>query len=114
MSIFRKAPVLIQIEATVNWQVARDPNDGHWFGVCQALNLNAVGDTWTDFQECANEATEMLFQTLLKSGELEKFLQAQGWRSARPLPPPGTRARFEIPYGIEHRSRVKELTGSFA
>lgn len=111
MHFFKKEPVLVEINAQVTWHVARDPNDGHWFGVCPALNLNAAGDNWTDFQECANEAISLLFESLFKSGDLEAFLGRNGWRTTGPLPTPGTKAHFTVPFGIEHKARVQELAG---
>lgn len=111
---FPRKPVLIQIEARVGWLVAKDRRDGHYFGVCPALNLNAIGNNWTEFQECANEAISLLFESLFKAGELEAFLRTQGWHTAAPLPPPGTRAQFEIPFTIEHRERVEEVVGAVA
>lgn len=113
MALFGKKPVLVQIEGQVQWLVARDPRDGHWFGVCPMLNLNAAGDTWTEFQECAEDAMELLFESLFENGELDEFLRSHGWRYT-PRPRPGTRVRFEIPFGIEHRTRVDELAGSLA
>ncbi len=108
----KKQPVLIQIETKVLWQVVRDPRDGHWFGICPALNLNAAGDTWGEFTECVQEAIALLFQSLFKSGELEAFLRRNGWRTGTPIPPVGTRARFEVPFGIEHKTRFEELVAA--
>jgi predicted RNase H-like HicB family nuclease len=109
MSIFGKQPVLVEIRARVRWQVAQDVTDGHWFGVCPDLNVSAAGDSWTEFQECASEAMSLLFQNLFKRGEMEGFLRRHGWTTNRPLPEPGTRATFVVPYGIEHRDRVRDL-----
>lgn|SRR5574341_510639 len=111
--MFRKQrTVIVQIDGQVQWLVARDPKDGHWFGVCPLLNMNAAGDTWTEFQECASEAMQVLFEALLENGELEAFLRAHGW-SHTPVPARGT-PKFEIPYGIEHRQRVEDLVGALA
>lgn len=107
-----KKPVLVQIEANIAWLVVRDPGDGHWFGVCPALNLNAIGRTWSEFQQCANETIALLFQDLFKSDELEQFLRSNGWRAETPIPPRGTPARFEVPFTIERKSRFEELAAA--
>ena len=109
MSFFAKQHVTVEIEGRVEWQVARDPQDGHWFGVCAALNINAAGDSWGEFQECANDSIALLFKALFTTGELQGFLSRHGWRSAQPLPVAGTRVKFEMPFGIELMDRVQEF-----
>ena len=104
-----KSPVLIRISTRVPWLVTQDHGDGHWFGVCPPLNLNAAGDTWDDFVDCMKESIGLLLQNLLKHGELESFLKRQGWATATPLPPPGTKARFDVPWEISHRNRIEEF-----
>jgi len=101
----------VQIQAQISWQVVRDPRDGHVFGVCPALNLNAAGDSMGEFQEAAEETVGLLFQSLFKHGELESFLSRHGWRSATRLPPPGARVRFAVPrpFAIEPKERFQDL-----
>ncbi|MCX6069409.1 MAG: hypothetical protein NTU91_00910 [Chloroflexi bacterium] len=105
-------PVVVHIQATVPWELAQAPLDGHWFGVCRPLNLNAIGDTWAEFQECANEAIQLLLQDLLGGGELEAFLQRNGWRTAAALPAPGTKVRFDFPMAAQQKSCLDELIGA--
>ena len=84
--IGRAVPVVVRIEANVQWQIFRDPASEEWIGVCQALNLNAIGETFEDFFDCANEATQLLLTELLEKGELQAFLRRQGWTpSAMPI-----------------------------
>lgn len=89
--------IMVKFESSVPWKVARDPESGTWIGVCDALNLNAVGDTWIEFAQCASEAMELLFQDLFESGELEGFFRENGWVQAVNLPAPGTTPRFDVP-----------------
>jgi predicted RNase H-like HicB family nuclease len=109
-----KKQVLVRIDAQIVWEAIQDPRDGHWFGVCRPLNLNAVGNTWAEFQECANEAITLLLQDLLQTGELEAFLRRNHWHAAVPLPAPGTRARFDVPFTIERKPRLGEPVGALA
>lgn len=109
MKLFSRHPVLVQIRANVAWQVAQDPQDGHWLGVCWALNLNAMGDTWTDFQACADEAMQLLMRDLFECGELEGFLRERGFQLVTELPPRRTPVRFDVPFTIERKSRSEEL-----
>jgi predicted RNase H-like HicB family nuclease len=109
MALFTK-PVLVQIEANLLWEVARHPSTGRFIGVCRPLNLNAVGDTWAEFQECANEALQVLFADLFKEGELEEFLRRNGWRVLTPLPARSSPTpRFDVPFSLERRARFEEL-----
>ena len=44
---FRR-PVRVQIQAQVAWNFAYDAGAGVYVGVCPALNLHAIGDTWSE------------------------------------------------------------------
>ncbi len=112
--MFRRQEVLVRIQARVMWEVVQAGPDQHWFGVCRPLNLNAAGDTFEEFQACANEAITLLLQSLLQRNELQAFLQRNGWRVATPIPQPNARARFELPYGIQFKDRFEELAGASA
>lgn len=109
MTWFGRRVTTVQIEGQVMWQVVRDLRDGHWFAVCQPLNINAVGDTWGDLEECMKETMALLFESLLEHGEMEAFLRRNNWRMASPVPPPGARIRVEIPTGIEFKERFGQL-----
>lgn len=110
MSLFGKKHVIVRIEAQVLWLVTYDQDAKVYMGVCQALNLNAIGDTFIDFQECANEAMHALFSDLVRSGDFAGFLRTHGWQST-PLPERGEMPRFDIPYETR---QVPELTAAFA
>ena len=103
---------MVQVEANLVWLVARDPDDGHWLGVCQAINATAMGDTWGDFQQCAEESIQLLFEDLFRSGELEAFLRRNGWSTTSPLPAPGTRVRFDVPFSTERRQRADDVVAA--
>ncbi len=104
--------ITVQIEGQVTWQVVRDTRDGHWFGVCQPLNINAAGSTWGEFEEAMKESIALLFESLIEHGELEAFLRRNNWRAGAPTPPPGARIRIrkvEIPTAIELKERFAQL-----
>ena len=107
--MFRKQRVIVQIEANLVWKVLRDPATDTWIGVCDALNMNAVGDTWAEFQECANEAMSLLFTDLFEDGELESYLRANGWHLGSPAPAPGSKPRFDIPFDSHRAASVEDL-----
>src|SRR5262245_3688363 len=95
---------MVKVVATnVKWRVARDPESGEYVGICDALNLNAAGDSWEEFQACANEAIELLFKNLYEENEVESFLRSQGWTLMGELPKSGKAPRFDLPFGIELR-----------
>lgn len=109
---FGRKPVLVRIEARVPWIVAQDRRDGHWFGICPPLNINAAGDTFAEFTQCAEEAMTLLLQSLHEHGEFDDFMRRHGWRAATPVPSRGTPTRFDVPIEISHRNRVEELVGA--
>lgn len=99
---------VVQIQANLVWEAARDANTGVWIGVCRALNLNAIGDTWAEMQECANEAMTLLFTDLFVEGELPAFLRQNGWKESG-LPKRGTEPQFDIPVDWQRRSGFDQL-----
>jgi hypothetical protein len=109
MAWFQRKTELVQIEANLTWEVFRDPKTGRFIGVCRALNVNAVGDTWGEFQEAANETLQMLLAVLHKEGKLDAFLRRKGWSVMGRPPTPGTTPRFEVPFSLERKKRAEEL-----
>jgi len=103
-----KTKTLVQIRANVPWQAFRDEATGRWYAVCRPLNLNAVGDSWTDMLETAADAIDVLFRSLMREGELERFLRRNGWAPLQQLPTEG-RVQFDVPFTVEQRARYEEL-----
>ena len=97
-----------RIEAKIIWQGAFDSDSHMWIGVCKALNLNALGETWSELQECANDAMATLFIDLFVTGELADFLKANGWRSG-PMPKAGQVPQFDIPVDWKRTARARQL-----
>lgn len=107
--MFKKKVAVVTIQANVGWKVSRDPRTGTYMGVCEALNLNAIGDTWEEFQECANEAIDLLFTDLFEDSEFDAFLRDRGWRTLGDLPSKGEKPRFEVPSSLEYTERFNGL-----
>jgi hypothetical protein len=100
---------VVQIQANnLVWEAAPDPKTGVWIGVCRALNLNAVGDTWAEMQESANEAMVLLFTDLFTEGELPAFLRQNGWQQLGLLER-GKAPQFDIPAEWQKRARFDQL-----
>jgi predicted RNase H-like HicB family nuclease len=96
---FRPArTITVRIDAKVQWSFAQDPDSGEWIGVCPDLNLNAVGDTFAELQQCVSEAMELLFLDLFREGQLEVFLRKHGWTPQIKLPKQGSTPRFDTSY----------------
>jgi hypothetical protein len=106
--------VTVTIQGNIQWAVTKDPESGAWVGVCPLLNLNAVGDDWLDLQRYINEAMALLFIDLFETGELGAYLVAHGWTADQPLPEPGSRPRFEVPYDLMRTGSTRELLTSMA
>lgn len=105
----RKTVQVVQIVTNLVWAANRDPATGRWIGVCVPLNLNAVGDTWAELQEAANEAMGLLFTDLFEEGELATFLRQNGWQSQGPMPTSGRAPRFDVPVDWNRHARYDEL-----
>ena len=105
---------VVQVEANLKWLVTRDAQTGMYMGVCQPLNLNAMGETQAEFTEAASQAIALLLLDLLEDGELDTFLRQHGWSLMNELPPPGKRPTFEVPFGIEITDDARELVAAGA
>lgn len=100
--LFGRKEVLVNINAQVIWQVARNPVTGRYTGICQTLNLNAIGDSMEEFLTCAQDAMQLLFVDLYEDDELAQFLRDRGWQIQNDLPTGGRRPVFDLPIGVEH------------
>lgn len=100
--------VRVDVDGTVSWRYAFDPASETWVGICDALNLNAVGDTYAELVEGMNDAVRGLLQDLLEDGDLADFMRARGWRMVGPSPAAQQRVRFDLPFDTL-RSNVAEL-----
>ena len=89
--------VRFQVDARVEWQVARDPKSDRWIGVCPALKVTAEADTWGELAQTINEIHNELFRDLLEDGELQAFLIQHGWQPVTPIPVQPSNVVFDIP-----------------
>ena len=108
MPFFGKPPPLVRIEANLIWKVALDAQAQVYVGTCEPLNLNAMGNTWAEFQECANEAIGLLLADLFEDNELEGFMRQNGWALLSEMPPPGRTPQFDVPFGTD-LTELREL-----
>lgn len=105
--MFKRKEVVVTIQAQIFWLARQDPDTRRWLAVCPPLNLNAVGDTYEELQECGNEAMAMLFRDLVEEGEIEPFLKRNGWRMIGT--PSRGHTRFDIPASWRPDARREEL-----
>jgi len=104
--------ILYRIDATINWQVAHDPQDGLWLAVCPSLNLNANGMTREELESGMAEVVRLLFTDLHEDGEFDQFLTNRGWSAtAREVAgSPDSGLDFAIPpFQITEKERFEEL-----
>lgn len=78
-------------------------------GVCPTLNLNALGETWGELQECANQAMTLLLAEQLASGTFDAFVRQHNWQVRYGVARSGTEARFDVPTDWKERSRFSDL-----
>jgi predicted RNase H-like HicB family nuclease len=72
---------------------------GNWVAVCDPLELTVQSETWAELMEDIGDTLEMLFQDLLSSNELERFLQDHGWEAVGHIPAQlDEPVRFDVPF----------------
>lgn len=103
-----KAPKMVRIKAELTWAVTQDPESGVYIGICEAVNLNAMGETFADFQQSASDALNLLLTDLFEDDELEQFLVDRGWSTETSLPDPNGVPTFDVPFNL---SMVPSLPG---
>lgn len=85
------------IQGSVQWSVTAQAS-GRFVGVCKPLGIALEGTDMNDLHACIREAIQLVMTDLLKSGQLESFLLARGWRPATALPDPNHEpVHFEPP-----------------
>ena len=91
---------VINIEGQVQWEIGRDGRSGDIVAVCKPLGMVMHGKDVLDLQTGINDSLNLLFRNLLRSGELEAFLRAHGWKAGQ-LPiahsPEWEDANFNVP-----------------
>lgn len=95
----RKTGTKIIIEAEIDWKVCFDAASKEWIGVCNHLGLTASDTTYSDLVKAINEATDMMFADLLKSGDLDEFLSLRNW-TKKEVSSGDTEDQVEAPYNL--------------
>ncbi len=90
---------VLTLNANVTWLFYKDRQSGNWIGVCEALNLTALGETTQDLNQAIFEAMDALFRDLLIEDELERYLYRRNWQlnGKFPVDPTADDVRFDIP-----------------
>jgi hypothetical protein len=87
--------ITVHIEGKVQWGCFR-AKGGSWIGVCDPLKLTVQADTWAELMEDIGHTLDAMLSDLLKTNELDKFLQVQGWQATGPIP--RKNVRFDVPF----------------
>jgi len=94
--------IIIQIQANIVWEIRQDVASRQYLAVCHPLKLTVQGETWSALVESISETLDAVFEDLMDTGELDRFLEDHGWRMQGQLPQRHKRnVRFNIPWGIE-------------
>jgi predicted RNase H-like HicB family nuclease len=64
----------IRIHEPLPWTVVEDKESGGYVATNDMLNLTTQGDTWGELLEMIADVTDLLFQSLRDTNELEGFL----------------------------------------
>lgn len=90
---------VIGVEANIVWRYFQDRESENWIGICDPLKLTVEGETLPELNEAITEAMDLLFNEMLSSGGLNRFLKEHGWRLNAPAPERKTRQdiTFDVP-----------------
>lgn len=104
----------IQIQAEVNWRYRKDKTSGFYIAECKELGLVVTGETHALMVESINESLDLLFNELLSSGDLEKFLRENKWQLQSTLPSKRNQSpvTFDVPYRLTERRGHLDTEGA--
>jgi predicted RNase H-like HicB family nuclease len=89
--------LLLRIDANLPWKY-KIGNGGHYVAVCDPLKLTLQAETWADLMEDTADVLNSIFNDLLSSNELDRFLHHHGWRLRGPVPVQQENVRFDVPF----------------
>jgi predicted RNase H-like HicB family nuclease len=95
---------VIRVQAQIQWNASRDPASNFWVAVCEPLKLTAQGETWSILVESISDTLQIIFTDLVKTGTLERFIEAHGWKLQTPIPANTNRLRFDVPFELKRRN----------
>lgn len=98
-----EAITVVNVQANIQWQVSRSP-EGNWIAVCQPLHISMEGSTLEELEANIGDSLQLLLADLLAENELERFLQAHGWRLNTQPPKPNEKVEFAVPFELLVRS----------
>jgi hypothetical protein len=95
----------VQINARIEWKFQKT-RSGMWIADCEPLGLTIQSASHTELREDIGDALDLFFRDLLKTRELDRFLQDRGWTRARvPLPTKPSEAFFDVPFELLQAGR---------
>lgn len=92
------ATIIRVVEGTADLKCFRGKGGNNWIAVSDSLKLTVQSETFNDLMEDVGLTIEAILRDLLRSNELERFLQDRGWRIAGPIPNPQADVRFDVPF----------------
>ena len=96
----QRATIVVQttIQSTIQWRYFQDQASGRWIAVCDPLRLTIEADSNGELRENIEDALQLFMRSLLKSGDLERFLEEHGWQKrVFGNPSAGEDVRFDVP-----------------
>jgi predicted RNase H-like HicB family nuclease len=77
----------IRIPGVFTWLLERDEKADMWIATCDALGLVVEGKTYGELNQAIDEGLQLVFRSLVRHGDLERYLEERGWKVAGDLPP---------------------------
>lgn len=77
---------LVQIKAQIDWMYTHDQQTGSWIAICPPLKLTVEAESKPALDESISESMDMLFNELLSTNDLDRFLAEHGWSAEDALP----------------------------
>lgn len=103
---------IIKIQAKLDWKWGQT-RTGNYIAVCDAIKQTVQAGQFTELIDTINEALESTFRELLSTGDLDTFLQENGWQRSDNVPSRSRKnIRFDVPFNLKGK-RTRDLQEAF-
>ena len=100
--------ITIEVTSRLEWRATRCSETQYWVAECAPLGLVMEAPSLDELDGLIEEASYLLFSTLLQDGQFDNFLRARGWQASNvPENPEDDKIGFSIPWSlVAERSNV--------
>ncbi len=91
---------IVHIQGNLIWKWGRTKRGGY-IAICDPIGQTVEAKKFGDLLETIQEALDSTLRELFSSGDLEKFLKEQGWKTENLISSTPRNVRFDMPFDVK-------------